>query len=104
MLMQNYTGRQLAYTEAVRYFIGISSKYHRRYLNRSDEEKARYFRPKRPRPGVMNRYLPRQVHQMRHDRHVWFRQDPDIHDRKKRLFIGFGDASLPANMRGTLSI
>ena len=61
MLMQNYTGRQLAYTEAVRFFIGNSKKYFHRYNDMDDEERLNYFRPKqhRPRPGVMNRYLPK---------------------------------------------
>ena len=85
MLMRQYSGRQKAYEQAVKHFIGGSKKYG----------------PDRPTPKQKNRSSTKHG---KVRKKCYQKPEPDDPGPNQRTIIAFGDAKMAWNMPGTLSM
>jgi len=84
--MKQYSGRQRAYQEAVKYFIGGSKKYG----SLGAAQSAKHRKKSARKNGKKKK--------------KWKSQVPKDPEKNQRVIIAFGDAKMAFNMPGTLSV
>ena len=90
MLMKQYSGRQRAYQEAVKYFIGGSKKYGSLGAAQSAKHRNKSSAKNGKKKGKKKK--------------KWKSQVPKDPEKNQRVIIAFGDAKMAFNMPGTLSV
>ena len=90
MLMKQYSGRQRAYEEAVKYFIGGSKKYGSLGAAQSANHRNKSSKKNGKKKGKKKK--------------KWKSEIPKDPEKNQRVIIAYGDAKMAFNMPGTLSV